>query len=132
MSKMIAGWKSLADAAPAASVRASVKAPSWIRIPHLLIRCANGKRAPPKCNRLPATGSTRPRGRGTPQPVADRLAQALGRDRHDGDPGGTAAVQLAQHREQVARRLGKVAGRAQVQHREGAGGWARAEGEQGV
>src|SRR3954453_16657257 len=101
MSKIIAGWKSLAAAAPAPRVSARVEAPSWIRIPHLLIRCANGKRAPPKCNRLPAAGSTRPRGCGTPQPVADRLAQALGRDRHDGNPGSTAAIQLAQHHEQV-------------------------------
>ena len=57
-----------------------------------------------------------PRRRRPPQPVADGLAQPLGRDRHDGDARGPAGVELAQHGKQVARGLGRVAGWAEVAH----------------
>src|SRR5688500_7594968 len=120
MSKITAGWKSWARAAPARRERASVKAapPSWIRILSVLPKaCGHGKRAMPKCNWLRSL----PGGRSALQAVADRLAQAGGGDRHHRDPHRTAGVQLAQHGEQVAGGLGEVAGGAEIAGGAGAG-----------
>ena len=57
------------------------------------------------------------RRRGALEPVVDRFAEALVRDRHDGDGGGAAAVERAQMREQVGGRLDQIAARREVERR---------------
>ena len=66
--------------------------------------------------------------RGSPaQAVVDRFAEAVIRDRRDGDPLGLA-VEFAKGREQARRRLGEIAVGAEIDHSDGLPGVARQVG----
>src|SRR5438445_10613570 len=73
------------------------------------------------------------RGGGACKPVVDRLAQAVERDRLDGDGGGPTAVERLQMGEQVGGRLAQIARLGKIAHRHRvppAPGTVTAEGEQ--
>src|SRR5271163_1552143 len=53
---------------------------------------------------------------GAPQPVVDRLAKTLARDRRDRDPSQSQSVEFAQESEKVGRRLVEILRRRKVAH----------------
>ena len=59
--------------------------------------------------------------RGTAQAVVDRKAQSRFRNGHDRDAADLRPVERAQHGEQVGRRLGQLAGGAEIERDPGAG-----------
>ena len=64
-------------------------------------------------NRRMGIGLILPAGGGAAQAVVDCPPETALRDRHHRDPGETGPVEPAQHRKQIGRRLGKIAGAAQ-------------------
>src|SRR5690242_13577127 len=70
------------------------------------------------------------RRRGAAEAVVDGEAEAVRRDRHDGDAGEFGPVEVAQRREEVGGRLGEVAGATEPGDGGGvAGRGRRPEGE---
>src|SRR4051812_35665285 len=106
---MRAAWKSLASAAllAAARVRPSARAPSRVRIFAVLREpWPDGRRGVP--GRQLGSRAGRAGSGGAAEAVADRLAQAVAGDRHDGNARGAAAVEFPKHREEVAGGLARV------------------------
>src|SRR5262249_22168807 len=73
-----------------------------------------------------------PRRGGATQPVVDRPAETVLRDRHHRNGCELGPVETAQHRKQVCRGLHEVAGPAQPQHLGETGRHVWAEGQQSL
>ena len=84
----------------------------------------------PKSVQPPDLFASGARRRGPLQAIADRLAETAGRDRHHRDRAHVRPIEPAQHREQIGRRLRKVAARAKVERCPRARQRPRAEREQ--